>query len=71
MTVHGGLVLDELNDNFCLCKLRIARKRASVIICKYAIDIVRICDKDGNLRQSFLERRLIVSIDTKDGEARH
>ena len=25
-------------------------------------------DKDGNLRQSFLERRLIVSIDTKDGE---
>lgn len=66
--VHGGLVLDELNDNCLLVQVTHSPKkgkRNNLQIRNLSSDDL---DKDGNLRQSFLERRLIVSIDTKDGE---
>ena len=66
--VHGGLVLDELNDNCLLVQVTHSPKkgkRNNLLIRNLSSDDL---DEDGNLRQSFLERRLIVSIDTKDGE---
>ncbi len=66
--VHGGLVLDELNDNYLLVQVTHSPKKGK----RNNLQIRNLnssdFDKDGNLRQSFLERRLIVSIDTKDGE---
>ena len=66
--VHGGLVLDEMNDNYLLVQVTHSPKKGK----RNNLQIRNLnssdFDKDGNLRQSFLERRLIVSIDTKDGE---
>ena len=66
--VHGGLVLDELNDNYLLVQVTHSPKKGK----RNNLQIRNLnssdFDKNGNLRQSFLERRLIVSIDTRDGE---
>ena len=66
--IHGGLVLDEMNDNYLLVQVTHSPKKGK----RNNLQIRNLnssdFDKDGNLRQSFLERRLIVSIDTKDGE---
>ena len=66
--VHGGLVLDELNDNYLLVQVTHSPRKGK----RNNLQIRNLnstdFDKDGNLRQSFLERRLIVSIDTKDDE---
>ena len=66
--VHGGLVLDEMNDNYLLVQVTHSPKKGK----RNNLQIRNLnssdFDKNGNLRQSFLERRLIVSIDTRDGE---
>ena len=66
--VHGGLVLDELNDNCLLVQVTHSPKKGKRNNLQIRNLSSNDLDKDGNLRQSFLERRLIVSIDTKDGE---
>ena len=66
--VHGGLVLDELNDNYLLVQVTHSSKKGK----RNNLQIRNLnsndLDKNGNLKQSFLERRLVVSVDTKNGE---
>ena len=66
--VHGGLVLDEMNDNYLLVQVTHSPKKGKRNNLQIRNMNSSDFDKDGNLRQSFLDRRLIVSIDTKDGE---
>ncbi len=66
--VHGGLVLDEINNKVLLVEVTHSKKRQG----RNTIDIRNLrsddVDKDGNLRESHLVRRLVVSIETKNGE---
>lgn len=66
--VHGGLVLDELNDNYLLVQVTHSSKKGK----RNNLQIRNLnsndLDKNGNLKQSFLERRLVVSVDTKNVE---
>lgn len=66
--VHGGLVLDELNDNYLLVQVTHSSRKGK----RNNLQIRNLnsndLDKNGNLKQSFLERRLVVSVDTKNGE---
>ena len=59
--VHGGLVLDEMNDNVMLAQLTHSSKKGK----RNNLPIRNLdstdLDKDGNLQKSYLERRLIVS----------
>ena len=63
--VHGGLVLDEMNNNVMLAQLTHSFKKGK----RNNLPIRNLdstdLDKDGNLQKSYLERRLIVS--TKRG----
>ena len=66
--VHGGLVLDEENGNVMLAQVtHSARKgkRTNIPIRNIKSDDL---DKDGNLKDSYIERRLIVSVTDKNGE---
>ena len=60
--------MDELNDNCLLLQVTHSPKKGKRNNLQIRNLSSNDLDKDGNLRQSFLERRLIVSIDTKDGE---
>lgn len=65
--VHGGLVLDELNDNVMLVQVTHSSKKGKrnnlPVRNLNSLDI----DGDGKLRDAYLERRLIVSVEKKTG----
>lgn len=65
--IHGGLVLDEDNDNVMLVQVTHSSKKGS----RNNIVIRNLDSKDldenGNLKQSYIERRLIVTY--KKGKA--
>lgn len=66
--VHGGLVLDEENGNVMLAQVTHSPrkgKRTNISIRNIKSDDL---DKDGNLKDSYIERRLIVSVTDKNGE---
>ncbi len=66
--VHGGLVLDEENGNVMLAQVTHSPRKGK----RNNIPIRNIkstdLDKDGKLKESYIERRLIVSVTDKDGE---
>lgn len=61
--VHGGLVLDELNDNVMLVQVTHSeykkRNRKNLLIRN--LDSTDTDKKTGRLRNSYLEKRLVVS----------
>lgn len=64
--VHGGLVLDEENGNVMLAQVTHSSrkgKRNNIPIRNLKSDDL---DKDGNLKNSYIERRLIVCTDFDD-----
>lgn len=66
--VHGGLVLDEENDNVLLAQVTHSPrkgKRNNIPIRNLKSDDL---DKNGKLKDSYIERRLIVSVTDKNGE---
>lgn len=66
--VHGGLVLDEENGNVMLAQVTHSPRKGK----RNNIPIRNVkstdLDKDGKLKESYIERRLIVSVTDKDGE---
>ena len=67
--VHGGLVLDEENDNVMLVQVTHSSKKGkrNNLPIRNLVSTDKKQDSD-ELRDSFLERRLIVSVDTVEGE---
>ena len=66
--VHGGLVLDENNNKVLLVEVTHSKrkgKRTNIAIRNLRSNDI---DEKGNLRESYIVRRLVVSINTKDGE---
>lgn len=57
-----------MNDNYLLVQVTHSSKKGK----RNNLQIRNLnsndLDKNGNLKQSFLERRLVVSVDTKNGE---
>lgn len=67
--VHGGLVLDEMNDNVMLVevthsKYKKKNRKNLPIRNLESTDL----DKEGNLRDSYIEKRLIVSTGKDENE---
>ncbi len=66
--VHGGLVIDEDNGNVMLAQVTHSQRKGK----RNNIPIRNIesndLDKNGKVKDSYIERRLIVSITDKDGE---
>lgn len=66
--VHGGLVLDEENGNIMLAQVTHSDRKGKRNNLKIRnVDSTDV-DKDGILNDSYIERRLIVSTKTKNGE---
>ena len=65
--VHGGLVLDELNDNVILVEVTHSeyKKRNRKNLPVRNLVSTDIDAKTGKLRNSYLEKRLIVSTESK------
>ena len=66
--VHGGLVLDEENENVLLVEVTHSPKHGKRNNIKVRNLNSRDLDENGELRDSYLERRLIVSVKTQEGE---
>ena len=66
--VHGGLVLDEENDNVMLVQVTHSARKGK----RNNIAIRNLNSKDldenGNLKQSYIERRLIITYKKGDAE---
>lgn len=66
--VHGGLVIDESNNNVMLAEVTHSQKKGK----RNNLPIRNLnsqdLDKDGTLRESYIERKLVVSIVDKAGE---
>lgn len=67
--VHGGLVIDEKNGNVLLVQVTHSSRNEHNKRNNYQIRNLDSSDldKDGNLRKSYIEKRLIVEYKTKGG----
>ena len=68
--IHGGLVLDELNDNVVLVQVTHSeyKKRNRKNLPIRNLDSTDIDKRTGKLRNSYLEKRLVVSTKSKGVE---
>ncbi len=68
-SVHGGLVIDEENDNFLLVQVTHSEKKGKRNNISVRNLVSTDLDENGNLKNSFLERRLIVSFKNGNKES--
>ncbi len=66
--VHGGLVLDELNDKVLLVEVTHSKKNGKRNNMKIRNLRSGDLDENGVLRESYLRKKLIVSVNTVRGE---
>ncbi len=66
--VHGGLVVDEENENVMLVEVTHSPKHGKRNNIRVRNLNSKDLDENGNSRESYLERRLIVSVKTQEGE---